>query len=319
MNSNITTEIVTVTPEMAKDWLERATSRQRKMSNVVVRDYAKEMKGGYWQLNGESIKFDVNGAMIDGQHRLKAYIKSDTPFQTVVMHGMQNDAFETIDTGKMRSGGDIFHILGHSDPNVLAGITRLAIAYKNLPYGDNIAHNSRKTKADNHEMRVFYEGDKESLDYAVHIVRLSEYKSAKKILAPSAFGFLFLLFKKIDEENCLKFFHTFATGIPSLQFKNKQLNCPVASAREKLIQLHMDVGKHAQARWIAHARIAVCLTAWNMLLEGKGVTIFPKAESKSWPIIGNDPYRDPNNVIEHPKKKIKQHTHFDSRQSEMAV
>ncbi len=102
---------VRVTPKMATEWLE-ANTHNRPVSDKKVRDYATAMREGKWMLNGETIIFDKNGVLADGQHRLWACITSEVAFETVVVGGVLSDAFASIDTGMKRSGKDVLHIDG---------------------------------------------------------------------------------------------------------------------------------------------------------------------------------------------------------------
>lgn len=45
-------------------------------------------------------------------HRLAACIQAGVPFQTVLIEGVKHETWTTIDTGKTRSAGDVFGIMG---------------------------------------------------------------------------------------------------------------------------------------------------------------------------------------------------------------
>ena len=49
------------------------------------------MKAGKWCLNGEAIEFDTNGKLKNGQHRLRAVIKSGVAIDCVVVRGVDPD------------------------------------------------------------------------------------------------------------------------------------------------------------------------------------------------------------------------------------
>lgn len=76
---------------------------------------------GEWQINGDSIRFDSNGILRDGQHRLKMVVQTGTPIEVVVVRGINPDAFITMDTGKKRSLADVLSIQGEPQPATLAG------------------------------------------------------------------------------------------------------------------------------------------------------------------------------------------------------
>lgn len=67
--SDMTMEIVKITPDMAEKWLGRNPRNRHVRQRDVVR-YAQSMLAGEWLVTGEAIKFSFDGNLIDGQHRL---------------------------------------------------------------------------------------------------------------------------------------------------------------------------------------------------------------------------------------------------------
>lgn len=99
----IQSRVETVTPQMAKKWLEeKAPNRIVSPRDFRVLGYAKEMKAGKWRL-GDPLMFDVEGRLIDGQHRLAALIIADLPIQFVILSGYPSESMIVLDTGKART------------------------------------------------------------------------------------------------------------------------------------------------------------------------------------------------------------------------
>jgi len=96
-----------VTPKKAAEWLQRNVNN-RPLSQTNVGKYAAAMSAGEWQLNGDPIRFNGNGDLIDGQHRLTAIVKSGVAIESVVIRGLEHSAFDTIDRGNKRT---LSHIL----------------------------------------------------------------------------------------------------------------------------------------------------------------------------------------------------------------
>lgn len=115
---------VLITPQGAKVILESANTHNRKMkdSNKTI---ATEINAGQWVVNGETIKFDWNGVLVDGQHRLSACILANKPIVTGIVHGLDPAAFTTVDTGVGRSLADILHTEGFTNVNILGGVIRI--------------------------------------------------------------------------------------------------------------------------------------------------------------------------------------------------
>jgi len=105
------TQIMTITPAMAKEMLKKNTNN-RPLRIRLADAYAVIMKRGEWKLTHQGIAFDVKGNLIDGQTRLTALVKSGTNVQMVVATDCDPQTFKFLDIGKKRSPSDIFFIEG---------------------------------------------------------------------------------------------------------------------------------------------------------------------------------------------------------------
>lgn len=93
----------TVTPSIAESWLKLNASTQRNVSQRRVENYARDMRSGRWQVNGETLVFDDGGRLIDGQHRLRAVVVAGVPVSMLVVRGVGAKSYKTIDQGQARS------------------------------------------------------------------------------------------------------------------------------------------------------------------------------------------------------------------------
>jgi hypothetical protein len=118
-----------VTPELAKQWLE-ANTHNRPLSEELVIAYMVDMLDGRWQYNGDAIRFDHTGRLIDGQHRLHACIEAGVPFETDVVTGLAPEAIRTIDIGRVRTAGHIAHLEGVENASVACAIAGLAVLHR---------------------------------------------------------------------------------------------------------------------------------------------------------------------------------------------
>lgn len=133
--------VETVTPEKARAILDSCRNRNRPISKKLVAKLAREMQDGKWMENGESIVFNDNGDLLDGQHRLSAICLSGVPCRMVVAKGVDHEAFRTIDRGKKRSPRDDLFILGYKNANNLASACNYLGWYKeyaDFPESDRI-------------------------------------------------------------------------------------------------------------------------------------------------------------------------------------
>lgn len=113
--------IETITPAKAEEYL-RHNTHNRALRKTTVATYAYAMRDGQWVLNGESIKFDRSGVLVDGQHRLAAIIEAGVAVDVLVVRNVDMDSQITVDVGLRRSIGD--HLAWRGEANA----TRLGAA-----------------------------------------------------------------------------------------------------------------------------------------------------------------------------------------------
>ena len=111
----------TVTPKKASKWLQQ-NERNRPCSIHRAKVYAQAIKDGVWKLNGETIKFNCNGDLIDGQHRLHAVVMAGQAVESYILTGLPADAFDTIDGGRKRSNADRLARRGEKHYTLLAAV-----------------------------------------------------------------------------------------------------------------------------------------------------------------------------------------------------
>lgn len=85
----------------------------RPLSDQHVHRIANQILSGKWRFNGDTIKISNDGGILDGQHRLWAVVESKVSIETIIVRGVEREAFATIDTvRKPRSGGDVLSLVG---------------------------------------------------------------------------------------------------------------------------------------------------------------------------------------------------------------
>ena len=110
-------EVITITPKMAKEYLEKNMKNNRRVSRDLVQRYARIMHAGGWNLTHQGIAFDDRGELIDGQHRLNAIVQANVPVKMLVTYDVEHtngEAF-TIDAGRRRTIQNIMQISGIDD------------------------------------------------------------------------------------------------------------------------------------------------------------------------------------------------------------
>lgn len=122
--------MVTISPMQAQDLLDHHNPRNRPLKEAGVRRWATEMQAGRWDPDASDIKFDANGMLIDGQHRLSACVRSEVPMGTLIRTGLNPDTQRRVDVGIKRNTADTFKMEGIPwATNTAAGIL-LRIRYE---------------------------------------------------------------------------------------------------------------------------------------------------------------------------------------------
>lgn len=135
-NSLPAVSVVDITPEIARQWLERNIGN-RPASQAHIAKLERSIRDGKWKMTGDAIRFSKTGKLIDGQHRLQAILNSGVSVTCVVMHNLDDEIFDVIDGGKGRQKSDLLFIelgLPVETCRVLATAAALAIDYEKQSY-----------------------------------------------------------------------------------------------------------------------------------------------------------------------------------------
>jgi hypothetical protein len=122
-------KFTTVTPKEAVIWLDTKNSHNRPISQSTVERYTQEILAGRWKSNGQAIVFSDTGQLLNGQHRLKAVVAANRSIETLIVWGVSDSAFDTIDDGNKRSLADILAIKDEYKPALLSAGVRFLWIY----------------------------------------------------------------------------------------------------------------------------------------------------------------------------------------------
>lgn len=128
--------VITVTPEMAKEFL-RGNSSNRQLSKSTVNMYARDMREGKWKLGGQGISISETGRLLDGQHRLNAIIQANVPVTMLVCEGI-DDNNVNFDNGKRRSITDQYRIKSDKSDSIISqkGVAFVRMCLMLKTYGE---------------------------------------------------------------------------------------------------------------------------------------------------------------------------------------
>jgi len=101
-----------ITPEAAQRYLDTNLPCNRKLMPSNVDRYAQQMRGGEWKLSTDAIGFDVDGHLVNGQHRMSAVAKTGLPQEFIVVRNLPTKNTKVFDLGRRRMMHDRLAIDG---------------------------------------------------------------------------------------------------------------------------------------------------------------------------------------------------------------
>lgn len=181
MKTNLTVSMVEITPELAENYL-KFNIKNRSFSESQLTFLAKEMRQGRFLENGESIVFDKNGELKDGQHRLKSIIISGKSYFIPVVRGVEPVSMATYDTGKNRTAGDVLTLngfkYGNSKAALIIGINKFYNKKSKAAQLNKI--NDRKSKLTNHQVLEYCSNNNYWIDDMIkNIITVSKAQKPK--------------------------------------------------------------------------------------------------------------------------------------------
>lgn len=253
-------EVVTVTPDMAREWL-KYNKVNRPLSQAWVNYYVRQIVDGLWDgQNGQSIKFDVLGNLIDGQHRLYAIIASGIAVTLEVRRHLKTESFKTIDVGNIRTAAHTLAALGIKNYALVAAVGRLIWLWRHGQKGlnsrvsiDEIVVTVRKYPA------------------VVELAARLKDPFANLFLPASVGCFCYWLLSTLDAEAADKFFTEL--------FENP-------SGVTLILQRRLVADRMSKRNTRTNEQVALVVKTWNAWRSGESLRLlkFLKDESMPEPI-----------------------------------
>jgi len=246
-----------ITPEIATAMLQYNTDN-RPVSESNVDRLASEIAKGAWMETPVPVIFSDKGRLIDGQHRLQAVLKSGLAIESWVAFGAKDEAFAVIDTGRKRTGGDVFAIHGVPNSNAMAATTKWLHVYLNNRSAAGGVSGGSGAQVTNVDLYAFYLGLKGIHDSSPTYSRLK----TNGIPAPTAGMAVHYLCAQKNRAMADEFFRKLATGVG---FESKR--DPAYKLRERLTRT-------GDQKPSPRSVFAYTVQAWNAARRRKQVQRF---------------------------------------------
>lgn len=256
--SKVTTELVRVTPEIAQSWLATYNTHNRGLRPNHVEAMSRDMRNGNWQMNGEAIKFALDGTLLDGQNRLSAVVASGATVEMLVVRGLNRESQESMDVGAKRSMADVLKLRGEKNHTDLAAAVRGVALWEMGMVRTKIGLTS--SKATPAELLETLERHPEIREH-IPIVQ----KLATKFGIPKGIGAALMVeFYRLNESDAFFFFERLLSG------HDHEEGDPIYALREWLIdqsKRRATLTPHLRAYQFA----AIICKAWNKYQDGEPV------------------------------------------------
>jgi hypothetical protein len=258
-------EIVTITPSIAKHILER-NDDNRKVRAALVQQIAADISANRWDLNGEAIIIAKDGTLNDGQHRLNAIIEANKSVQTLVVFGVARDSRYTVDMGAARSVGDFLGMEGAKYWNEAAAIAKMYLIYRKGFYaGAGVEQRSLFTKA---AVRAEYWQHEKAINAAIDEIVNTPFAKA---VGKSPIAVAHVILTKLNKEAAAYFFAKLLAG------DGLKKGDAILALRERLIA-------SPEKRMRPYEKLEMILRHWNAWRRGealsryKQMSAYPKLE-----------------------------------------
>lgn len=242
-------EVVTVTPDMAKEWMKKNVGN-RPLRKPRVSLYADFIRNNQWKFTGDPIVFS-NGNLIQGQHRLAACIHADVPFTTAVVFDADPSCYEVMDSGIGRKPGDVLSHYGHANASMAAAAAKLVIGYRTSSLHDSYAlMRVASRQAIANEVNAFADLYGEACTRGKTISQLTRVNGS----ALAAFEVLLVKAGSFDPDwfDRLRLGANLEPGDPILALRNWAIGA---------------------RRYLSHVHLSVIIRSWNAYIRGERRTI----------------------------------------------
>lgn len=229
-------EQTTITPTIAKELLKRNT-RNRPLNIRRAKVLSEAIKRGEWELNGDTIRISDTGVVLDGQHRLYAIAESGCAVETIVVSGLPDKVFDTIDVGgAARTTGNVLSLAGRKYANQLAALTRMYFIWSKSGDPANGNPDYAPTTAQQLELA-------KNPEFQKTVEEVEKHQWVRRNMTPAMSGFCLHVFKEHNKQAAHDFFNALNSGA------GLSAHSPILLLRDRLIASKLDKQQKLDRRY----------------------------------------------------------------------
>jgi len=268
--TELTTQITTITPKIAAELIAQTDPTvQRKSKSAQINYLKDQILGNKWQLNGDAIRQDVKGNIIDGLHRLKACVAADMAISTIFIKGLPTDAIKTIDqAGAKRTLGDYIAIQYAESKyhNSVAACIQAIFLYEKKQFSilgikSTVSGSNKRLKIDSVYMDNFLSKNPDFFKFIAHSLAIRA--QGDRIVIPKTFTSFHWLTSQINQAKADDFMYKLSTGA------GIDPTHPIFALRKRIIISKTDKKHGSQAKLNGTSMLAILHTTWNLYITGQ--------------------------------------------------
>ena len=242
----VTANIEIVDVAQAKAWLDQQR-KNRPLNDDTWMTYARDVEGERWEFNGETVKFDREGYLIDGQHRLTSIVVTGIALPLLVVRGLavKPEVQATVDIGRKRTVANTLAMFKGKGAYAahLAALARLILER------DGQSHPSPA------EQLELIEKDPSIHEIAVDIIgSMPKFPGLTKTWG----AYCYWRLNQIDSAATKEFFESLAN------LSDLPAGSPILALHKRLLNQPKGAG-----RYVRDSSLALVFSAWNAWRKGE--------------------------------------------------
>lgn len=275
-------ELVLVTPAIAEEWLKKNTKNRDAKDRG--NSYGRQMADGLWDFNGQPIIFSDTDKMLDGGGRCTGIVNSNSPILSIVITGVPEEGFKTMDCGKVRTSKDVLEASKIMDAekknvrNVVAAMGKIMLEWVAERYGSHGAASTRPT-ASSLEVQNYIEENLSAMRECAKAA-IPMHGAHREELMPSAryfasyMGYLTIV-KGWDLSDVIPFFDELTNTTSTI----REATHPIAVLRTQLSK-----ARGGSLKITDEERFHMFARAWNCYMMGKPIKRFSQKAGNDVPM-----------------------------------
>lgn len=240
----VTVRVVLLTPDLAGELMAR-NEKNRPINPKHLAKLKEALLG--FKFNGDTVRVTRSGRLCDGQKRCQAVVETGISIWTILVEGLDDDVFDTIDIGQRRSAADVLAVLGETNCRALAGALNWVEKY----FSGGM---ERTESVSTYDISDLLNEHRELADSVRHT------SGKTKLIPPALMGALHYLFSMDSREEADRFLADIVSGAGLANDDG------VYHLRERLMKNRIAKAK------LPHFEIAaLAIKAWNARRRGAPV------------------------------------------------